>query len=258
MTLVSSLVMVRPRPVPTVALARADARALERLKDALEIALVDADPGILDRRTRRPDSGSSTRNVTWPDIGELDGVGQKVDQDLPQPVLVGMDHRRQSFDADVAEFDALGGRLQAEHVDELIEEFGDVHLVALELEAAGFDLRDVEQPVDQSRQVLGAAAHDLDGVDPPRRNARGRAPGAANSRGSRSAACAARGSIRRRGGSWPCWPLPRPPWPSAAWRRCACAPRSRSSAGRSAGASPPRRRGGCPARARTARRRRRR
>ena len=28
-------------------------------------------------------------------VGEFDGVGQQVDQDLPQPVLVGVDHGRQ-------------------------------------------------------------------------------------------------------------------------------------------------------------------
>ena len=72
----------------------------------------------------------------------------------------------------IAELDALGGRLQAEHVHELIEEIRGVHLVAVEMEAAGFDLRDVEQPVDQAGQVLGAPAHDLDGVDPPRRKLR--------------------------------------------------------------------------------------
>ena len=43
-----------------------------------------------------------------------------------------------------------------------------MHLVAVEMEAAGFDLRYVEQAVDETGQMLGAAAHDLDGIHPAR------------------------------------------------------------------------------------------
>ena len=43
-----------------------------------------------------------------------------------------------------------------------------MHLVAAEVKAAGFDLRYVEQPVDQPRKMLGAPAHHLDGVNPSR------------------------------------------------------------------------------------------
>ena len=39
-----------------------------------------------------------------------------------------------------AEFQALGGGLQANHVDELIDEFGGPHFIAIELEAPGLDL----------------------------------------------------------------------------------------------------------------------
>ena len=44
--------------------------------------------------------------------------------------------------------------------------------VAVEMEAAGLDLRYVEQPVDQTRQMLGAPPHHLDGVEAPRRQPR--------------------------------------------------------------------------------------
>ena len=45
-------------------------------------------------------------------------------------------------------------------------------LVAVEMKAAGFDLGNVQQTVDQAGQVLGAAADDLDRLGAPRRNAR--------------------------------------------------------------------------------------
>ena len=54
--------------------------------------------------------------------------------------------------------DALGGGLQPEHADQLVEEFADADLVARQIEPAGFDLGDVENAVDQAREVIGAAA----------------------------------------------------------------------------------------------------
>ena len=49
MTLVKSLVMVRPKPVPTVALARAVRARSNGRKIRSRSLLMDADAGILDR-----------------------------------------------------------------------------------------------------------------------------------------------------------------------------------------------------------------
>ena len=49
MILVSRLVIVSPSPVPIVAMAPAVRAAFERLEYPLQIALVDADAGVLDR-----------------------------------------------------------------------------------------------------------------------------------------------------------------------------------------------------------------
>src|SRR5712691_3791625 len=152
----------QPRPYRRLGARRA--RTLERLEDALQVALVNADAGILDREFGDLVAVVDAEgDVTG--IRVLDRIREQVDQDLPQPVLVGAHHGGQVFRRGVAELDALGRRLQAEHVDELIEEVAGVHLVAAEVETPGFDLRYVEQPVDQPGKVLGAAAHDLDGVD---------------------------------------------------------------------------------------------
>ena len=97
------------------------AGALERLEDALEVVAVDADAGVLDLEL-----GDLVAVVDaerhLPALGELDGVGQQVDQDLAQAVLVGVDDGGQRLRRHVVELDALGGGLQAEHVDELVEE----------------------------------------------------------------------------------------------------------------------------------------
>ena len=95
-------------------------------------------------------------------IGELDGVGEQVDEDLAQALLVGADILRQSACPLVFEDEPLGLGLRAEHVGDLVEKIMDVDLVRIDLQAAGLDLGNVEQPVDQTRQMVGAALDHLD------------------------------------------------------------------------------------------------
>lgn len=66
----------------------------------------------------------TNREPHMPSVGEFEGVGQEVDQDLPQPVLVGLHHGRQTSGPDVVKVDALGGRLQVIHGNDLVEEIG--------------------------------------------------------------------------------------------------------------------------------------
>ena len=125
---------------------------------------MNADAGILDGKL------GDLMVVTHPEchvagVGEFDRVGQKIDQNLPQPIFVGLNHDRQAPGADMAEFDALGGRLQAEHGDDLIEKVAELHFVAAQVKPPGLDLRDIEQSVDQSGQMLGAAPHYPDGIE---------------------------------------------------------------------------------------------
>ena len=95
-------------------------------------------------------------------FGELDGVGEQVDQDLAQPLAVGRDDLRHGFRPDVVEGEALGLRLRPEHLDDVGEELVEVDLVALELQAAGLDLGDFEQAVDEAGEMLGAPPDDVD------------------------------------------------------------------------------------------------
>ena len=140
-------------------------RALEGLENPFQIAAVNADAGVLDGKL------GNLMVVSHPEcqvagVGEFDRVGQKIDQNLPQPIVVGLNHDRQAPGAHMTEFDALSGRLQTEHGDDLIEKGAELYFVAAQVKAPGLDFRDVEQPVDQSGQMLGAAPHHPDGAEP--------------------------------------------------------------------------------------------
>ncbi len=146
-------------------LRRAKRAAFERRKDPLEVVLPNAGTGVPDLELgHRAAVGDDEIDASL--RGELDRVRQEVDQHLTQPLFVGVDHRRQVGRPLEDEIDLLCLRLQAEHADQLIEEFAERHLVARKIKAARFDLGDVQDAVDQPRQVIGAA---LDHPDLPAR-----------------------------------------------------------------------------------------
>src|SRR5688572_13906150 len=64
----------------------------------------------------------------------------------------------------ITELDAFGGSLQPEHVDQLIEKLHQRDFVAVQTQHPAFDLRDIQQSVDQIPQVLGAAADNANGI----------------------------------------------------------------------------------------------
>ena len=157
----SSRLMVRPRPVPvcgcdTPSAPRSKGAKMRSRSPAWMPGPVSIDLEFRDR------AAVMHHELHAAGLRELDRVGQQVDQDLPQPLLVGIDHDRQHRRPLEDEVDALGGGLQAEHADELVEEFAQADLVARQIEPAGLDLGDVEHAVDQARQVVGAAADHAD------------------------------------------------------------------------------------------------
>ena len=64
----------------------------------------------------------------------------------------------------IAEGDAFCRGLQAEHIDQLVEEFRQPHFVAIQAQQAVFDPGDIEKAVDEVGKVLGAAPDDTRGV----------------------------------------------------------------------------------------------
>jgi len=97
---------------------------------------VDADAGILDHELRHLVAiVHGERDVTL--VRELDGVRYEIDQDLPQPLLVGMDHDRQRPGNMEHKVDPLGRGMQAKHVHELIEELADANLEGTSVDEQG-------------------------------------------------------------------------------------------------------------------------
>jgi hypothetical protein len=79
---------------PGLRLRDAQCAALERCKDAFEIGCTNSRAGV-----DHLEFGNGTAVVHdelhAARLRELDGIRQKVDQDLAQPLLVGIDHDRQ-------------------------------------------------------------------------------------------------------------------------------------------------------------------
>ena len=62
------------------------------------------------------------------------------------------------------ELDALGFGLWAEHFHHLINQLRQFDMVAVDIQAAGLDLGNVQQTFDQVVEVVAAALDDLQGV----------------------------------------------------------------------------------------------
>ncbi len=94
-------------------------------------------------------------------LGELDGVGEEVEQDLLEPPRIG-DDGRQIWCERGPEHDAraLGERLQA--AGAILDDLGHVDRGEIELELAGLDLGDVEQVVEKRERVEAALMDVLD------------------------------------------------------------------------------------------------
>ena len=124
------------------------AAALKRLEDALQVRLVDANTGVrhfeLGDLAAIPDDEAG---VAY--LGVLDGIGQQVDEDLPQALLVSVYVQRQMRWTLKLEVDAFSGCLQAKHVHELIQEIHQLYLVAVQSQQAIFNSGNVQQPIDE-------------------------------------------------------------------------------------------------------------
>jgi hypothetical protein len=139
--------------------------AFERIEDALAILGADAGPCV-DHLQR----GDLARIADLEDhasgLGELDRVGEEVDQHLPQPALVDAHVVGQALGKIRDEVEPLRLCAGAQHPVDLVEKVAEADGVVLDPHDPVLELADVEQAVDQARQVLGAAADD------PRRFAR--------------------------------------------------------------------------------------
>ena len=90
-------------------------------------------------------------------FGKFDGVAQEIDQDLADPHRVAMQHRRQGGDVG-NDFEALDLRPLGDQAASVADQAVHLEIAQFQLHLAGFDLREVEDVVDDAEQVLGGAA----------------------------------------------------------------------------------------------------
>ena len=97
---------------------------------------------------------ASTRTTTSPLLGELDGVADEVEQDLPQPARVadqGVGHLRLDL---AGQLQPLPVGAEGQRPEGLPQDVPQGEVGAVELELAGLDLGEVEQVVDHLQQGL--------------------------------------------------------------------------------------------------------
>ena len=95
-------------------------------------------------------------------LGEFDGVANQVDEDLPQPTRVAQQcvwHIGGDFEHELETF--LVGS-QPESGDGIGQGFSEPEIRFLEIESPGFDLREIQNVVDDIDERLGGAASGLD------------------------------------------------------------------------------------------------
>ena len=111
---------------------------------------------------RGPRAGGSDFDDHLALVGELDGVADEVDQDLPQPGDVADQDLGDGVIHDVGQVELLLRRLGRQQVQRFLDAGVEFEGMMLQFELAGLDLGEVENVVDDGQQRIGAAAGGLD------------------------------------------------------------------------------------------------
>ena len=102
-------------------------------------------------------AGACNLEVDLALLGELEGVRQQVLQHLLQPLGIGLHQLGQAEVQRHRELEFPVGGYLSEIPPDVILEIGEIELAHVERDGAGFDLREVEDVVDE-RQELGAGS----------------------------------------------------------------------------------------------------
>ena len=137
--------------------------AFERLEDALQLRLGDADAAVADLEGGRL-AGIADTQADDALLGVAHGIAEQVDQYLADAFLVAAYHRRHPPLQLEVKAQALLFGLRAEHPLQLLEELREGDFAGLQIELADLDLGHVEQAVDQRQQVRAAAQNGRQGV----------------------------------------------------------------------------------------------
>src|SRR5215468_7325682 len=140
-------------PGPFVRAIVGPARLEERLPEPRQVIRADADAVVRhrdrDRRTVEARAGGDAPAA----IGELDGVREKIEQDLLQRPLVGGDLRQAGGNIG-DQLDRGVARLEREQTQAIVDNRADREWLRHDLELAGLDLRHVEDAIDHRKQMM--------------------------------------------------------------------------------------------------------
>ena len=132
---------------------------LERLEDALGERRAHADAGVADAELILRAAAQRTGVLADADRdraarrGELDGVGQQVEQDLPEARPVAADVLVRHVDRVHVQLELLGVHLSADDGLDVVQHIGQADLALFEMELAALDAAHVQDVVDEREQM---------------------------------------------------------------------------------------------------------
>ena len=131
----------------------------EGLEQAALLLVVEADAGVGDPDAERLAACRLERQPHRAGLGELDGVAQEIEQDLLQAQRIAA-HAFGHAGRDIGgELQALGGGLRRQGLGHALDQLDGGEFDAFEVEAAGLDLGEVEDVVDDPQQRRRRIAH---------------------------------------------------------------------------------------------------
>jgi hypothetical protein len=128
------------------------AEGLEQTSDGLGI---ETDPGVPDGKAQGAGFGVRGRRDLDRDLallGELDGIADQIEQDLPEPDRIAQDDGRHAGIDPRRKLEALAPRLGGQRLDDALDDRARHDLDALEIEPAGFYFREIQDVVDDLQQ----------------------------------------------------------------------------------------------------------
>ena len=135
-------------------------RLMKGKEDIAQVLLGDADAGVGHLKTNAPFLHGFDGQTHAAVMGKFDGIAQQIEQHLPQPARVGVDHGGQARSACFGERQPLFGEAWTERRAHFIQQLPQREFAVAQRQLARFDLGKIEHLVDQGKQVAAALADD--------------------------------------------------------------------------------------------------